>query len=658
MGAQMNSQLSLLAGWLGGPGYADGTGLSTRFNRPEGIVGDSAGNLFVIDTNNAVIRKIDSSKTVSTFAGRAHVQGYLDGPATVAQFYNLLALGIDNQNNLWVADGAVIREISPLGSVETISGNPAISYVADGSLAQAHFSTITALVVDPSGNVFVADGSGACIREISAGIVVTVAGTCPGSAIPHPGSAAPFAYIASMAFDRSGNLYILDGGAGLVKMMTPVFALYSVAGGAPGTGEIDGTGSGARFATPSAIGLEADGNFLIADAGAIRELTPAGEVTTIAGDDFQPGNVNGDALTARFDGIQSIYQSPGGGPAYLVEPLSDDVRQFQALATSTLAGNPPPVDKSMAVAPFYGLAGVAVDGAGNSYVVELGGSILKITPLGVVTTIVGSGVGYVDGTTAHAKFSSPAGIAVDAAGNLYIADTGNFAIRKVAADGTVSTVAGGATGSSGLDGPVAAARFLGPQALSLDSAGNLYVADSTPTTLVSARPAAAVRVISTTGVVSTLAGSLTATGTTDGASGTALFTALRGITMDSGGNALVTDGDSVRRITSAGAVTTIAGMTGSTTTNALGNGATARFSSPTGLVVDASGAIYLADTGNDEIKRIDQTGNVTLYAGNTSFSGNLPGSLPATLAAVTGLALSSNGLVTTTPYAVLLTGPQ
>jgi len=292
---------------------------------------------------------------------------------------------------------------------------------------------------------------------------------------------------------------------------------------------------------------------------------------------------------------------------------------------TTLAGTPftdGSADGTGAAASFRGLRAVAVDSSGNVYVADTYSStIRKITPAGVVTTLAGTPVpiggegGFADGTGANALFKDPMGIAVDASGNVYVADTGNQVIRKITIDvngvATVTTLAGREREGGFADGTGADARFSGPVEIAVDSSGNLYVADSGNVV---------VRKITPAGVVTTLAGKAGEAGSTDGTGADARFGDLSGIAVDSSGNVYVSESyaATIRKITPAGVVTTLAGTpvpVGENGGFADGTGAAAKFFDPEGVAVDASGNVFVADFNNQSIRKITPAGVVTTFAG-------------------------------------------
>src|SRR6266540_2947950 len=233
-------------------------------------------------------------------------------------------------------------------------------------------------------------------------------------------------------------------------------------------------------------------------------------------------------------------------------------------------------DGTGSAARFWSASGVATDSSGNVYVADtLNNTIRKITPAGVVTTLAGlaGSYGSADGTGSAARFRGPSGVAVDSAGNVYVADTGSHTIRQVTPAGVVTTLAGlaGITGSA--DGTGRAARFYNPYGVGTDSSGNVYVADTENNTI---------RKITPAGVVTTLAGLAAITGSDDGTGSAARFYFPWGVATDSSGNVYVADSSNstIRKITPAGVVTTLAGEAGNTGCSAEGTGSAARFSYP------------------------------------------------------------------------------
>lgn len=266
-------------------------------------------------------------------------------------------------------------------------------------------------------------------------------------------------------------------------------------------------------------------------------------------------------------------------------------------------------------------SGIAVDAGGNLFVSDTGNNtIRKITAAGVATTIAGSAgnAGSTDGNAQNALFNQPGGIAVDNAGNLYVADTQNDTIRKVTAAGAVSTLAGSPGQSGQADGSAGNARFNQPWGVVLDAAGNLYVADTGNDT---------VRKISPAGVVTTLAGTAGNVGSQDGSGSSASFNLPQGIAIDSAANLYVADtgNNTIRKLTQAGVVSTLAGTAGNSGSSD-GSGQRASFNQPNGIVVDSSGNVRITDSANQLLRSASASGVVSTLAGNVGNAGAADGS--------------------------------
>jgi sugar lactone lactonase YvrE len=267
-------------------GHTDGSGATAQFWYPTAAIVDASGNVFVTDTDNYVIRKISPSGSVSTYAGTPNMGGATDGPRATALFEAPWGIAADGAGNLYVADMAAstIRKISTDGTVSTLAGSPGQSGSADGIGSAARFSHPTAVAASQSGSVYVADRGNATIRQISAsGVVTTLAGS-PGQQgiVDGTGSAARFSGPNGIVVDASGNVYVAD--QNLVRMITPGGVVSTLAGNLY-NGSADGLGSAAQFSCPESLSIDKTGNVFVADFcnHLVRMVTPAGNVTTIAG---------------------------------------------------------------------------------------------------------------------------------------------------------------------------------------------------------------------------------------------------------------------------------------------------------------------------------------------------------------------------------------
>ncbi|MFT3829279.1 MAG: family 43 glycosylhydrolase [Opitutaceae bacterium] len=277
-------------------------------------------------------------------------------------------------------------------------------------------------------------------------------------------------------------------------------------------------------------------------------------------------------------------------------------------------------DGSGTAATFRQPTGIAIDAANNLYVADTGNSTLrKITAAGAVTTLAGSpsNSGSTDGSGAASRFASPVDLAVKTDGSVYVADTGNHTVRSVTSAGTVATLAGTAGASGSADGPGAAARFNAPKGLGIDTGGTLYVADTTNNT---------VRAVTTGGgATTTHAGIYGIAGSADGAAGTATFSGPTGMVIATNGDIYIADtqNNTIRKIAASGAVSTVAGLPGVAGLKD-GTGADAWFNQPRDVALDGAGNLYVADTGNATLRKVALTSGLVTTL-NISIGGSTGG---------------------------------
>jgi sugar lactone lactonase YvrE len=442
-----------------------------------------------------------------------------------------------------------------------------------------------------------------------------------------------------MAADGIGNLYIADRGNNTIRKIVVATGAVTTLAGSPGvSGSTDGAGSVARFSSPSGLSFDVGSNLFVTDgSGTIRKIVAAtGVVATLAGTAGTTGSADGVGAAARFLGPLGIV-SDGVGNLYVSENSIIRKVVISTAAVTTIAGkaaNRGSTDGIGAMARFSSPFGVATDGSGNCYVGDYGnGTIRKVVlATGAVSTIAGAaGIpGSADGIGAAARFGPSYGLTADSSGNLFVADSFNNTIRKVVlATGAVSTIAGTAGMMGTADGIGAAARFGSPSSVAADNAGSLFVADVANNNIR--------QIVLSTGVVTTLVGA------------TGMLSSPFGIAADGKGNLYVADTgtSSIRKVVIAtGQVSTIAGTAGFVGSTD-GVGPAARFRVPYGVTIDALGDVYVADTVNGTIRKIESsTANVSTVAGIARQTGFKPGPTPGRMNSPIGLApLPGGGLV-------------
>jgi sugar lactone lactonase YvrE len=629
-----------LAGSTGGAGSLDGTNSAARFDHPSGVAVDAAGNLCVADTGNSTIRQIGPDGTVATLAGLAGTTNSTDGTGGAARFYTPSGTAVDSAGNVYVADEGnyTIRKITPAGAVTTLAGKAGNAGSADGTNSAARFGHPSGVALDTADNVYVADWGNHTIRKITpAGLVTTFAGKAgnAGSA-DGTGSNARFNQPSAVVVDNATNVYVADTGNCTIRKITPAGVVTTLAGKPGYLGSADGSGSAARFgstnAGPNGLAVDFFGNVYVADTGnnTIRQVTPYGVVTTLAGQAGITGSTDATGTAALLN-YPSGVAADSFGNVWVADTGNNTIRQIApGGVVTTWAGQAAvtgSADATGTAARFFNPFGMAVDGAANIYVADAGNNTVRlVSPYGAVRTLAGQAgtTGSADGNGGAAQFNDPTGIAVDGSGNLFVADAANGTIREITGDTTVTTLAGRAGQPGNADGNGSTARFYYPSGLTVDGSGNIWLADTGNST---------VRQITAGPTITTLAGQADSPGSGDGLGSMAQFYYPYSVAVNSAGVAYVADtyNHTVRQIeiidlffATEITVTTLAGQAG-TAGGADGNGGSAQFNYPEGIAVDTAGNIYVADTANNTIRLVTSGGTVTTLAGLAGSPGNADG---------------------------------
>ncbi len=533
------------------------------YSLPAAAVGDSA--TYAVRVSNAVttVTSADVTLTVNASAQPAAVAITTQPapqvqPAGGSATFAVAATGSGPLTYQWSKDGQPLAgQTTAVLTISAVNGSDAGSYSVAVSNALGTVAS-DAAVLTLLGMPAITAQPQAVAQTEGGTATFSVAASGQGlrylwlrNGVPAAGGTAAQLVTPALTQGDSGAVYsviVFNAAGGVVSNMAVltvdpapvVVASMSVQAGSIGSrGYIDGSGSAARFNSPVALALDSAGNAYVREPCLIRKITPAGVVSTLAG-------VAGDC---------NIADGPPG--------------------TARVGGG----------------TGIAVDSAGNVYFSDGSGAIRKSTPTGVLSTVAGDVVltGYADGSGTSARFNAPHGLAIDAAGNLYVADTNNAAIRMVTPAGAVSTVARGQAGGgyTVVDGPVSAATFGSVVNLAVDAAGAIYVADEGTNSI---RRIAG-------GQVSTLAGSSAnnngSAGALDGVGAAARFNSPQQLAVDAGGNVYVADmgNAAVRKITPAGTVSTVLGVLGDY--RMLPSATPPRITTPAGLALAATGQLWL-----------------------------------------------------------------
>ena len=583
------------------------------------------------------------SQTISTVAGG----GVGDGLSAITVPISPSSIAVDASGNIYIIDGNLsitygnnrIRKINATtGIITTVAGNGALGYSGDGSAAtSAALCDPSGIAVDKFGNLYIAESLNERIRKVNAatGIITTVAGN-GNQGYSGDGSVATSAQLDNpngVAVDAAGNLYIADGNNNRIRKVNVTTGIITTVAGNGNQG-YSGDGGAATsaqlaIAYQSGLAVDAAGNLYIADCdnNRIRKVNAAtGIITTVAGNGTQGYSGDGGAATsAQLDWPWGVAVDASGN-IYIADEVNNRIRKVDATTgiISTVAGNGTwgySGDGGAATsAKMNGPTGVAVNAAGSLFIVDHGSSIIRKVDAttGIITTVAGDTNGYFwgDGIAAtSSKLDSPYGVAIDATGNIYIADEGNNRIRKVtAATGIISTVAGNGTQGYSGDGDAAtSAEMNRPGGVTLDAAGNLYIADIGNNRIR--------KVDAASGIITTVAGNGTQGYSGDGDAATsAQLNWPSGVAVDTTGNIYIADNANkrIRKVDAATAVINTVAGNGTYGYSGDGGPATlAQLNFPYGIAVNAAGDLYIADRQNNRIRKVDAaTGTITTIAGN------------------------------------------
>lgn len=585
------------------PGYSGdgGPAIDAQLSRPSGIAVDGAGNVFIADPGNFRIRKVSVDGIITTLAGNG-VPGFSGdgGPAIDAQLYAPAALAVDGTGKLFILDSAPanapglvvgnrVRRVSSDGIITTVAGNGVAGFSGDGGPAtDAEFKLPGGIAADSAGNLFIADTYNERIRKVSSdGIITTVVNnraSNPDCLASLARWAGPFGLCGSnsVGVDREGNLFfneygfeVLDGSSGpyppRLRKLSPDGSITTVAGN-------DKQGYYGPFA------VDGGGTVFFGGSYYIRKISPDGVISTVAG--------NGKYYTEPIDGIPATrahLNSPTGvavdGSGNLFVKEATGIRKVSpsGIITTVLSGVPcvyswDAITTGGDQTPCVG-EGMAGDGAGNLFFQDYF-RIRKLSPDGTIITVAGNGTqGFSGdgGPAVDAQLSrSVDGLAVDGAGNLFIADDLNRRVRKVSSAGIITTVAGnGSLGHSGDGGRATSAELYAPGWVAVDGAGNLFITEIGD-----------IRKVFANGIITTITanGGLSASYSGDGMA--SIATGVWGpLAVGGAGNLFIVSGGHLRKISPDGIITTLPG-------DGLGGSSVA---------ADSAGNVYIADPSNNVI---------------------------------------------------------
>ena len=649
--AQTYNIITVAGGGIG-DGYA---ATSAVLLNPQGIAADASGNVYIADYYENRIRKVTPAGIITTVAGNGTAGFSGDGgAATAAELYDPYAVAVDASGNIYIADSwnYRIREVNTSGIISTIAGSGTSGNAGNGGPATAaKFNIIEGIAVSGS-NVYIADPNGNVVRVFTVGGNINAfagTGTAGFSGDLNAASNAQLNQPYGVAADGSGNVYIGDASNNRIRKVSGG-VISTIAGtGTAGFSGDGGAASGAQLHNPAGISVDAAGDVFIADFQnyRVRKITGS-TITTIAGDGTY--GINGDGgLATAAELEQPCGVAVSGTLVYIVDG-STHVRVVNGSNTiSTYAGGgagdgDPATDASINVSPppgntSFAYSDMVTDASGDVFFADVKDNrIREINSAGIITTVAGNGTaGFTgDGNSAtNAELNSPHGIAIDGSGNLYITDTYNQRVRKVSG-GIITTIAGTGTGGFSGDGSSATgAQVNAPGGITVDATGNVYFADYSNNRI---------RKISTAGIITTIAGNGTAGFTGDGSAATsAELNEPADVKFDASGNIYITDYGNARiRKISGGIISTIAGNGTNGYTGDGGAATAAELNWPAGITI-VNGEVYIADELNNRLRRINKSGIIQTIAGDATagYSGDGGAATAASLSNLSSVAMDS-----------------
>jgi trimeric autotransporter adhesin len=591
---------------VAGGGIPNGVpGPSASLNgTPHGVAVDGAGNLFFTD-GHTVLKLAAGTGVLSLAAGNGATGAAGDnGPATDAELYNPHGLAVDSAGALYIADtfNHRVRKVSG-GVITTVAGNGTAAALGDnGPATEASLNAPQAVAVDAAGNLFVSDTGNNRIRKVSAGVITTVAGSggFGYSGDNGPAVAALLNFPQGIAVDAAGNLYIADNLNQRVRKVSNGIITTFAGNGVQGFSGESVLATNAQFNYPSGLALDSTGSLYISDLNnsRVRKLSN-GIITTL------PGAIG---LSAP-EGVSV----DSAGRVYVADSFSFSIRRIAAGVMTTVAGNGVQSfggDNGPALRAQFTALGIALDPAGSLYIADRAHRIRKIAN-GVITTIAGTGQegsGGDGGPALASTLVEPDSVAADSLGNVYIADALSNRIRKISPAGIIMTIAGtGAQGFAGDDGPALTAKLSISNSVAVNAFGDIYIADS-GNYRVRKISGGVIRTVAGTGVAGFSGDNGAATSAQLGGQVT--------IALDGAGDLYIADTQNQRiRKVSNGVIRTVAGngVFGRPVENVPATQSPLSF--PTSVAIGADGVIYIADSGNRVVRRVADNRIVTI-AGN------------------------------------------
>jgi sugar lactone lactonase YvrE len=625
-------------GYSGDGGPATNANLFVETGPPCGLALDTRGNLYIADAGNSRVRKVDTNGIITTVAGNGTSSYSGDGGAATNAGMSPVGLAFDLGGNIYISDPSNrnIRKVDTNGIITTVAGGG--SGGLGGAATNASLHSPIGVATDVVGNLYISDEYDNRVCKVDArGIITTVAGTGgdtgyfagDGGAATNASLWCPY----GLAVDAKGNLFIADHYNTRIREVVlagnPIFSLTSVNTNNAGQFSVVITGPGGSVTSavatltvmlPPSILVQPTNQGVVAGSNATLTVTAAGDPPLFYSWHFNATNLVQSGTNASLLVTNISVANLGQYTVVVTNAYGSTTSEVANLAfPPSLTAQP----TSLAVLPGANATfEVMLDGVGPfTYQWQFNGNNL---PNNMIATVAGNGRGTYagdGGTATNASLNTPSGVALDAKGNLYIADTANNRIRRMDTSGIIATVAGGGSGGDG--GAATNASLNGPSGVALDAFGNLYIADTEN---------CRIRKLDTNGIITTVAGNGDLSYSGDGGAATnASLYYPSGVALDTIGSLYIADSrhNRIRKVDTNGIIMSVAGNGTFAYSGDGGNATNASLSWPYGVAFDSSGKLYIADTENCRIRKVDTYGTIATVAGNGAFGYSGDGGMAA-----------------------------
>jgi uncharacterized protein (TIGR03437 family) len=549
------------AGFAGDGGPATGALL----DRPYDVAVDAAGNVYIADLGNARVRRVKPDGAIETVAGGGSELPAMGMDARKVRLMQPRNVAVDSAGRLYLSDfaGHRVYAVTASGGLMFMAGMGIAGYVGEGVATQTLLNKPAGLAVDEVRGLYIADSENRRVRRVAGGRIETVIEDAP--------------WPVGLAVDRDSVLYVAGVSSKSILRCTP-------------GGEVTIVPAPIPLERPLDVAAGANGVLYVAEARRVWQVDRQGDVRRIAGADPYDGPVMG--AEVRLLGPIGVAVD-AAGDAYIAEEGRKAIRKLDGAGLLT----------TVASSGFGDPVGVVVNYAGEIWVADyLGNRVVKVAPGGAAVPVAGTGEAGFSGDNGPAlksRLNRPRGLAVDWVGNIYVADSGNHRVRMISPGGNIATVAGaGVRGRRGDGGPATSAELDTPAGVAVDGEGNLYIAEP---------GGHAIRRVDRRGLITTVAGSGQKGYAGDGKAATvARLDSPAGVAVDYDGNLFIADTGNhrIRSVDRKGVMRTIAGEGAAGFAGDGGLAHLARLRSPSSVAVDPDGRVYVADLENGRIRRL------------------------------------------------------